>query len=187
VRGGLGYAFLDGDRRLTAQGLNLRADAKWNAWMADAYAGVSYELRAGGLYARPELSASYVRLAEDGYREKGGGAGFDLIVDERTGDLLTGEALLAIGWRMGEETFFAPELKAGYRLKLAGGLPNTRARFAGGETFTLDPEDLFEGGAVVRAGFRGGAPRVLYAVTGGGTFDGEYKEYDVRAAVRFQF
>lgn len=187
VRGGVGYAFFDGDRRLESPTLSLRADSKWNAWMVDAYAGVSYELRMGGFYARPELSASYLRLAEDGYKEKNGGAGFNLIVDKRTGDLLTGEALLALGWKFGDETYLAPEIKAGYRGKLAGGPASTTAHFEGGADFTLDPEDAFKGGAVVRAGFRGGAARVVYAVNGGATVDKDYKEYDVRATVRFQF
>jgi hypothetical protein len=187
VRGGVGYAFLDGERLLVSETLNRRADSKWNAWMVDAYAGASYEVRAGSLYARPEVSVSYLRLAEEGYREKNGGDGFNLIVDDRTGDLLTGEALLAVGWRFGDEVYFAPEVKAGYRLKLAGGPSRTTAHFEGGQDFTLDPEDAFDGGAVVRAGFKGGAPRVLYAVNGGATVDGDYEEYDVRATVRFQF
>lgn len=187
VRGGVGYAFLDGERLLVSETLNRRADSKWNAWMVDAFAGVSYEVRAGSLYARPELSVSYLRLAEEGYREKNGGDGFNLIVDDRTGDLLTGEALLAVGWRFGDEVYFAPEVKVGYRAKLAGGPSRTTAHFEGGDDFTLDPENVFDGGAVVRAGFRGGAPRVLYAVNGGATVDGDYEEYDVRATVRFQF
>lgn len=187
VRGGAGYAFLDGDRRLESSTLSLRANSKWNAWMVDAYAGASYEVRMGSFYARPELSASYLRLAEDGYREKDGGAGFNLIVDKRTADMLTGEALLAVGWRFGDEAYFAPEIKAGYRAKLAGGPSRTTAHFEGGQDFTLDPEDVFKGGAVARVGFRGGAARVLYAVNGGATLDKDYKAYDVRATVRFQF
>lgn len=187
VRGGFGYAFLEGDRRLIAEDLGLRAKASWNAWMVDAYAGASYEFRAGPFYARPELSASYLRLAEDGYREKGESAGFNLTVDKRTADMLTGEALLAIGWRFGDEVYFAPEIKGGYRTKLAGGAGKTTAHFEGGQDFTLSPEDAFKGGAVVRAGFRGGAARVLYAVNGGATLDDDYEEYDVRATIRFQF
>ena len=187
ARGGLGYALFDADRRLVSTTLNLRARSDWGAWMADAYAGASYEWRAGGFYARPELSVSYLRLAEDGYDETGGGAGFDLTVDSRTGDLLTGQALLALGWRFGDEVYWAPEIKAGYRAKLAGGPASTTAHFDGGADFTLDPEDAFKGGAVVRAGLRGGAARVLYAINAGATLDGDYEEYDARAVVRFQF
>lgn len=187
ARGGVGYAFMNGDRRLVSDTLNLRAKADWGAWMADAYAGVSYEMRVGGFYARPELSTSYTRLMEDSYNEKGGGDGFDLHVDKRTGDLLTGQALMAIGWRFGDETFFAPEIKAGYRAKIAGGPARTTAHFDGGADFTLDPEDVFKGGAIVRAGVRGGNGKAIYAIDGGATFDGEYQEYDVRAVLRFQF
>jgi outer membrane autotransporter protein len=187
VRGGVGYAFFDGDRRLVSQTLNLRADSKWNAWMVDAYAGASYEIALGALYVRPEGSLSYLRLAEDGYKEKGGGSGFNLIVDKRTGDLLTGEALLAVGWKFGDDVFFAPEIKGGYRAKLAGGPARTTAHFEGGQAFTLDPETVFKGGYVARAGFRGGSSRVLYTVNGGLTKDADYEEYDVRATVRFQF
>lgn len=187
VRGGGGYAFLDGDRRLVSETLNLRTKADWNAWMIDGYAGASYELRMGSFYARPEASLSYIRLAEDGYSEKGGGDGFDLTVDDRTGDLLAGEALLALGWRFGDEVYLAPEIKAGYRAKLAGGPPKTTAHFSGGQDFTLSPEDVFKGGIIGRVGFRGGAARVLYAVNGGATIDDDYEEYDVRATVRFQF
>lgn len=187
ARGGVGYAFFDGDRRLVSETLNLRANSKWNAWMVDAFAGASYEVRMGSLYVRPEGSLSYLRLAEDGYREKDGGAGFNLIVDKRTGDLLAGEALLAVGWRFGDEAYIAPEIKGGYRARLAGGPARTTARFEGGEEFTLDPETVFKGGYVARAGFRGGADRVLYAVNGGMTKDGDYEEYDVRATIRFQF
>ncbi|MBI1198818.1 MAG: autotransporter domain-containing protein [Phenylobacterium sp.] len=187
ARGGVGYAFMKGDRRLIATDLDIRAKADWGAWMVDGYAGVSYEARLGSLYARPELSLSYVRLAEDGYHESGGGSGFDLTVDKRTGDLLTGEALLAVGWRFGDEVYFAPEIKAGYRARIAGGPGGTTAHFDGGSDFTLDAEDVAKGGAVLRAGVRGGAAKVLYALDGGATVDSGYREYDVRAVVRFQF
>ncbi|MBW8812207.1 MAG: autotransporter domain-containing protein [Caulobacterales bacterium] len=187
VRGGLGYAFLKGDRRLISPTLNLQAKSSWNGWMADAYAGASYEWRLGGLYARPEASLSYVRLSEGSYDEKNGGAGFDLSVDSRTGDMLTGQALVALGYRFGDDTYWAPELTAGYRARIAGGPDSTTAHFQGGQDFTLDPEDVTKGGAIVRAGFRGGAARVLYEVNGGAMFDKSYQEYDVRAVVRFQF
>jgi hypothetical protein len=187
VRGGVGYAFLKSDRRMVASDLDLRATSDWGAWMADGYAGVSYEARLGSFYARPELSASYLRLSEDGHRERGGGAGFDLAVDKRTSDLLTGQALVAVGWRFGDEVYVAPEITAGYRARLAGGPGRTTAHFEGGQDFTLDPEDVAESGLIVRAGLRGGAAKVLYALDGGATLDSGYKEYDVRAVVRFQF
>lgn len=187
VRGGVGYAFFDGDRRLESPTLSLRADSKWNAWMVDAYAGVSYELRMGGFYARPELSASYLRLAEDGYKEKNGGAGFNLIVDKRTGDLADRGGPAGPGVEVRRRDLLGARDQ--------GGLPRQAGRrpgqhdgpFRGRRRLHPGPGGRLQGGAVVRAGFRGGAARVVYAVNGGATVDKDYKEYDVRATVRFQF
>ncbi|HVI32243.1 autotransporter outer membrane beta-barrel domain-containing protein [Phenylobacterium sp.] len=187
VRGGLGYVSFDSKRILAATDLNLRSDADWNGWLAEAHAGVSYQASLGWLYARPELSVDYLRLSEDGYTETGGGDGFDLTVEDRKGDLLTGQALLAIGARFGDEFWWSPEVKVGWRAKLSGDPGQTTARFGTGTPFTLDAEDVYSGGAVARIGVRGGTNQVLYAIDGGGTFDDGYSEYDLRAVVRFLF
>jgi outer membrane autotransporter protein len=187
ARVGVGYAWFDGDRRLVGAGLDLRTEADWTGWLVDAHAGVSYTANLGAFYARPELSVDYLRLSEDGYSEEGGGAGFDLTVDERKGDLLTGQAALALGYKFGDEVYWAPELKVGWRQRLAGNPGETTARFGNGTPFVLDAEQVFDGGLVARLGIRGGSEKVLFAVDGGGTFESDYKEYDVRATVRFQF
>jgi hypothetical protein len=187
VRGGLGYVTFDGARLFTGPDLSLRAEADWSGWLAEAHAGASYEARLGWFYARPELSLDYLRLSEGGYTEEGGGAGFDLKVEDRKGDLVTGQALLALGARFGDEFWWSPEVKVGWRAKLAGDPGRTTARFGSGASFTLDPEDVYSGGAVARVGVRGGANQVLYAIEAGGVFDDSYKEYDLRAVVRFLF
>jgi hypothetical protein len=189
VRGGLGYVHFDSNRLLVdpAASLDLKAKAKWGGWLADAHAGVSYEVTAGRFYARPELSADYLRMSEGKYQEAGGGDGFDLSVDSRKGDLMTGQALLALGARFGDELYWSPEVKVGYRAKLMGDPGSTTARFAGGSDFTLDPEDVAAGGLVARAGFKGGTEFVLFSVDGGGVFGDAYKEYDVHATLRFKF
>jgi hypothetical protein len=189
VRGGLGYVHFDSNRLLVdpAASLDLKAKAKWGGWLGDAHAGLSYEVKAGRFYARPELSADYLRMSEGKYQEAGGGDGFDLSVDSRKGDLMTGQALLALGARFGDEFYWSPEVKVGYRAKLAGAPGSTTARFAGGSDFTLDPEDVAAGGMVARAGFKGGTEFVLFALDGGGVFGDAYKEYDVHATLRFKF
>lgn len=187
VRAGLGFVWFDGDRRLTGGDLDLRSEADWTGWIVDAHAGASYTLEMGAFYARPELALDYLRLSEDGYSESGGGAGFDLTVEDRKGDLLTGQAALALGFRFGDEIYWAPEVKVGWRQRLAGNPGETTARFGAGTPFVLDPEQVFDGGIIARAGLRGGSEKVLYALDAGGTFEDEYREYDVRATVRFQF
>ena len=188
ARAGLGYVWFDSDRKLLTSSLDLTSNAKWNGWIADAHAGASYELKLGGLYARPELSLDYLRLSEDGYQEKGGGTGLDLKVDDRKGELLTGQALMAIGYQFGtDESWWRPELKAGWRQKLAGDAGRTTARFQGGEAFTLDPEALFKGGAVARAGVVGGTEQLYVGVNAGATIDHDYSEYDLRGTIRVRF
>jgi outer membrane autotransporter protein len=187
VRGGLGYVRFDSDRHLRADQIDVSTSGKWDGWMADAHAGAAYEANLGWAYLRPEASLDYLRLNEGGYREHGGGDGFDLAVKKRDGDLLTGEALLGFGARFGGQSWWGPEAKVGYRVKLAGGAGRTTASFSGGSAFTLDPESVTAGGAVLRLGLRGEAEQVLYSIGGGATLDDGYREYDVRAVVKLLF
>ena len=187
ARGGLGYVWFDSDRKLIGAGLDLNSSAKWNGWIADAHAGASYELGVGRFYARPELSLDYLRLSEDGYQEKGAGTGFDLKVDSRKGDLLTGQALVAIGWQFGEESWWRPELKAGWRQRLSGDAGRTTANFQGGDPFTLDPETPFKGGPVARFGVVGGSEQLYVGLNAGASVDHDYTEYDLRGTIRLRF
>lgn len=184
---GLGYAVFDGDRRLSGAGLDLKADGKWHGWLAKSDASLSYTLQAGAFYARPQILMNYVRLAESGYQERGGGDGFDLKVSKRTGDFLTGEGQLAIGARFGDGDYWAPEVSVGYRQRLAGSPGRTTARFGEDASFTLDPELPFKNAIVARGGVKMGFGGVLIGIDGGGAFEANYREYDLRALIRYQF
>ncbi|MFC3067763.1 autotransporter outer membrane beta-barrel domain-containing protein [Phenylobacterium soli] len=188
ARAGVGYVWFDGDRRLGGAGLSRSTRGKWNGWLADAHAGASYVLKAGAFYARPEISLDYIRLSEDGYQEAGGGAGFDLKVESRDGDLFTGQALVAFGWEFGEDqSHWAPELKLGWRQKISGAPGVTAARFQGGTAFTLDPETPSSGGGIVRLGLKATGDQMYFALDGGAAIDDRTREYDVRGTIRFRF
>lgn len=188
ARAGLGYVWFDGDRRLVGGGLARSTKAKWNGWLADVHAGASYALHAGRFYARPEVSLDYIRLTEDGYQEAGGGAGVDLKVDSRDGDLLTGQALVAFGWDFGEDDMhWAPELKLGWRQKISGAPGATTARFQGGDAFTLDPETPASSGAIARLGVKTTSDQMYFALDAGAALDDHAQEYDVRGTIRFRF
>lgn len=184
---GLGYAVFDGERRLSGAGLDLETDGKWHGWLAKSDASVSYTVQAGAFYARPQILVNYVRLAESGYQERGAGDGFDLKVSKRTGDFLTGEGQLAIGARFGDEDYWAPEVSVGYRQRLAGSPGRTTAHFGDSPSFTLDPELPFKNAVVARGGVKMGFGDVLVAIDGGGAFEANYREYDLRALIRYQF
>lgn len=190
VRAGVGFVWFDSDRRLTstADGLDLSAEARWTGWLADLHAGASYELRMGAVYARPELAVDYLYLRENGYKEKGGGSGFDLEVDSRDGQLLTGTALLGLGAQFGKEVRWGPEVKLGWRQHITGDPGQTTARFrSGGSSFTLDPEDVYSGGKLVRLALRVGTGDIAVSLEGGAEFDSVYQQYDGRAVVKFLF
>ncbi len=190
ARGGIGYVWFDGDRKLVseADALKLTSSAKWNGWLADAHAGASYDLGQGWFVARPELSVDYLHLKEQGYRESGGGAGFDLDVDSRSGSLLTGTAALAIGARFGTDFRWGPEVQAGWRQRLSGNAGTTTARFvSGGSDFALSPEALPDGEAMVKLAFRAESDGIAFAIEGGKSFHDVYDQYSLRAIARFTF
>lgn len=190
VRGAIGHVWFDGTRKLVseADALDLKAKAKWRGWLGDAHAAASYDLGQGWLVARPEVSIDYLYLKEKGYRESGGGKGFDLDVDSRSGDLLTGTAAMAIGARFGSGFRWGPEVKAGWRQRLAGSAGSTTARFlSGGKDFTLSPEDVPDGETMVHLAFRGENDGISFSLEGGKTFNEGYDQVDVRAVGRFAF
>ena len=190
LRGGLGHAWFDSDRKLVSaiDGLDLTARGDWTGWLADAHAAASYELGSSWLIARPEVSVDYLFLKEKGYRESGGGEGFDLEVDSRDGHVLTGTAALSLGARFGGAFRWGPEIKAGYRQRLAGRAGVTTARFvSGGSDFSLSPEELPSGETMAQLAVRGETDGIAFSIEGGTAFDGAYEQYDLRAVVRFSF
>ncbi|MFC3712281.1 autotransporter domain-containing protein [Sphingoaurantiacus capsulatus] len=188
VRAALGHVWFDSDRKLVGAGVDLAATADWTGWLGDAHAGAAYELGSGWLVARPELSVDYVYLKEKGYRESGGGEGFDLAVDGRDGQLLTGTAALTLGARFGDTFRWGPEVKAGWRQRLAGTPGRTTARFlSGGSDFTLSPEEVPDGEKMVQLALRGQTEDIAFGIEVGTAFDGGYRQHDVRATVRFAF
>ena len=121
----------------------------WNGTLWSAGAGVSYELRTGRLTVRPLAAVDYYSLKEDGYSETGGGAGFDLIVDERTSDEMAANGTITLGYDLGgvdpAGSFFRVELEGGRREILGGTLGATTAHFDGGDEFVLVPDERSSG------------------------------------------
>lgn len=190
ARAGVGYVGFESERKVVAQGagLNLTSAGDWSGWLADAHLGASYEQAYGWLYARPELSLDYVRLQESDYQESGGGDGLDLAVDSRTGDLMTGVAALAIGARFGQGMQWGPEVKVGWRQRLAGDVGETTARFVrGGGSFTLNGEAPVEGAAIARLALKGQGDRTSVSIEGGAEANSDYRQYDVRAVLKLNF
>jgi hypothetical protein len=128
----------------------LTSVGSWNGLNAAAGAKVSYEAKTGVFYVRPSGELTYNRLSEGSHTETGGGTAFDLTVDKRTSDEFAATGLLAAGVHLGNTTdpdaaTFRFELQGGRRQILSSNLDGTTAHFAGGNDFTLLPEDRKSG------------------------------------------
>ncbi|CAN5350780.1 autotransporter outer membrane beta-barrel domain-containing protein [soil metagenome] len=148
-----GYATFDSKRSLVGNGIFLNNQATWNGLTLALAGGASYERNFGRLNVRPEVYAEYFGLKEDAHSESGGGAGFDLDVDERTGHILSTVAAVNIGYGFGTHGWIRPELRLGWRQNISVDGGDTIALFtSGGPDFTLSPASIEGGGPL--AGFR---------------------------------
>ncbi|ARS28095.1 autotransporter outer membrane beta-barrel domain-containing protein [Sphingomonas sp. KC8] len=171
------------DGQIGNENVTRNTRGKWNGTLVSAAGGASYEARVGRISLRPAASVDYYRLKEKGYSENGGGAAFDLIVGNRTSDELAANATLAIGLNFGdnkgESGWFRTEVEGGRRQIIGGSLGQTTARFAGGQAFTLTPEDRTNGW-VGRLRLLGGNA----GFTAGGEFSAEEQQGHASVAFR---
>jgi hypothetical protein len=167
LRGSAGVVSFDSTRFFTGigqdgQAVSRTTNGSWEGHVYSLAGGMSYDLRMSRFTLRPSLTLDYYRLSEDGYAEDGGGDGLDLIVEERTSDELAGTLALAAGYEFArggsQELWLRGEVEGGRRQILAGELGSTRARFEGGNLFTLAPEERSDGwtGALRLIGGQGG-------------------------------
>ncbi len=187
ARGAGGYAFFNEDRRFVAPGVARIARSSWGAFFADTHVGAAYEVHMGRFYARPELSADYLFLRENGHTETGGGDGFDLSIDSRSSHRLSGAAILTLGTQFGRDTWLRPEIRGGYRRIFSGSLGDTVAQFSGGTPFTLSDSPDTGGWYTVGFSLKGGTNLSYLAIEGDADFrDGEQR-YDLFLSGRSMF
>ncbi|HEX7694103.1 MAG TPA: autotransporter domain-containing protein [Sphingomonas sp.] len=131
----------------TSTPVSLSNSSKWKGQMVSATGGASYEGAVGHLTFRPILSVDYYRLNEDAHTETGGGSAFDLSIAKRVSDEFAANATMAVGLTFGstEDGWFHTEIEGGRRQILGGELGATTANFAGGQAFTLIPDQRTDG------------------------------------------
>lgn len=165
ARTGFSHLSFDSTRRFTSNSTSTPVEktieGSWTGKLFSASANLSQELWSGSFFVKPAVGVDYYRLTEKGYRESGGGSALDLTVDGRTSSEAAVNALLAAGFEVGatrtHEGYFRLEIEGGRRQILSGSLGETKARFAGGETFTLEPEQRQSGWLGRIRGIGGGA------------------------------
>jgi hypothetical protein len=187
LRGAGGYAWFNEHRDFTTTGVSEISTGNWNGFFADAHAGAAYEFHVGRFYLRPELSADYLNLSEDGHSDTGAGPGFDLTIDRRNSDRMTGAALLTVGTQYGHDAWFRPEIFGGYREVFFGNIANTTAAFTGGNPFTLSPGDVNGGWLVAGFSLKAGTPLSYVAIQGEADIKNNEQQYDVYLSGRALF
>ncbi len=189
VRGGAGYAWLDGTRRFIdpATLLIRESTATWNGYTLAGHAGVQYEQRFGRFYARPGVYVDYFYLSEEG-REENGGGGLDQIIEDRTSSRLSGTAEVAFGAEFGRDFWWRPEMRVGFRQILAGEMGDTVAAFkAGGGSFALSPMEPGNGAAIVALALKMGTAMSYLALEGEMEAADNEQRYNVKLTGRVMF
>jgi len=136
--------------RIGSETVSRTARGAWNGKLYSAAGGLSYEMRLGRFSVRPIAAIDYYKLDEGSYTETGGGKAFNLTVLSRKSDELAATGSVAAGIDFGKRgdadtSWLRVELEGGRRQIVGGSLGSTIAKFEGGQTFTLDPEQRTDG------------------------------------------
>ncbi|RZJ17154.1 MAG: autotransporter outer membrane beta-barrel domain-containing protein [Brevundimonas sp.] len=183
-----GYASFEATRQLVADGINLKNESDWHGWTVALAGGASYQREVGRFTIRPEVYAEYFSLSEDARREKGGGDGFDLIIDEREGHLFSATAAMNVGMNLGRNGWIRPELRLGWRQNISVDPGETIARFAGStDSFRLTPDTIEGGGPIVGFNVNIGNALGMLSISGDAEFIEDYVRYSLLLRASFRF
>jgi hypothetical protein len=196
VGGGGGYGWYDGDRTFNTGDLNgdgaadvqRHNSAKWNGYTFNAFAGTAYEAKFGRYFARPEGYLNYLYLSEGERKESGGGDGFDQIVHKRKSSALTGDVGVVFGADYGRDLWWRPEVRVGYRQRLAGDIGDTTAQYVnGGTPFTLASAGDKDGAVTLGLALRAGTPMSYLAIEANAEAAKKQKRYNLKLTGRAMF
>jgi hypothetical protein len=199
VRGGVGFVRLSSDRKFIfvtdsnndgvadTTSINKTASSRWNGYTVSAGADVAYEARMGRFYARPSAGIDYLFFSEGAHSEAGGGTGFDLSYNSRSSSRLDAEVMLALGAEFGRDSWWRPEVRIGYRQRLAGNLGDTVAHFSGGSSFTTASSNDRTGALVFGFSLKAGTPMSYLALEGDSELSSEEMKYLIRLVGRVMF
>ena len=163
--------------------------SNWSGYTLSGRVGLQYTATMGAFFLEPRVHADYFRLHQSGYSEHGGGNGFDMQVDPRTGDLLSVTGSVIAGMTFGNTGFrWRPQIEAGYRSVLSGTAGSTTTQFIGGsDPFTLAAETVRMNSAIGRIGLRFYTDYVDVLLDGGVAKSSDYTDLDVHLTARTVF
>jgi outer membrane autotransporter protein len=165
------------------------ARGNWDGYSMSGRVGLDYLAEFGAFFLEPRVHADYFRLSESSYSETGGGEGFDLAVNGRTGDAFTVTGSVVAGMTWGSTGFhWRPEVEVGYRSVISGNAGTTTANFIGAnEPFTLVSESIRQGSVIGRLGLHVYANYLDLLLDGGAQYNKDYTDIDVHLTARTVF
>lgn len=153
ARTAAGFSIFDETREVITPSILARFTTGWSGYSLAAGTGGSYDMRYGKWYGRAEGSLEYFYLTEGAHSESGSDPDLRYHYDERTGHILKAEATLNIGRRFGNDGWFTPELRLGWRQNISSDLGVTTFRIGNGTIRSVLHPDSIEGGGPI-LGFR---------------------------------
>lgn len=165
------------------------ARSDWTGYSFSGRLGAEYDVNLGPVLFEPRVHADYFRLYETGYTENGGGVGYDLAVDPRTGNLLSVTGSMLMSMTFGNTGFrWRPQVELGYRDVFMGTAGTTTAVFVDGvDPFGLKSQPIKGGEAIARFGVRFYSDYVDVLLDAGGQFASDYTDLDVHLTAHTVF
>lgn len=142
-------------REVDVGSLSYDIEGEWKGFSQALAVAASTEFKAGQFYARPEISADWYSLSQDGYSETGGGG----VLAAQISDVDTHESSANLLLTVGHQTDFKHglmriEAKGGYRSILSAQAYEADVQFLGAdESFTLTAFDETEDAALFGLSF----------------------------------
>lgn len=179
---GAGVDSFETERRVLIGVFDQTSIADWTGYHYAASARFARDFEMGRWYARPSLSVDYLRLYESAYSETGGGAGIDLIVDDRESSTFSSTASFTVGGLYGSpSSWWSPQMRVGYRNDFSGDPMITNARFAGyNNEFSFRSEDLPGSGFIVGLALQAGSDYSTFSFD----YDADLRDGFVRHTAR---
>ena len=160
----------------------------WHAWTADARASIAYRMDFGALFVQPQASFDYIHLNQDGYTERFGGDGVNLVVGPRSADAASVTGSVLFGGKLGQTGAVRPTFEVGVRDVFSGDAGTVTGAFAaGGSSFALASTPITGAGALAKVGLKYAGSFVDVEVAAKAQAFERYQEGDLKVAVTTRF
>lgn len=187
--GGVGGDWFEHDRRVLVGTFDAQPSAEWTGYHVASSARLGRNFTAGRYFFRPSVSVDYLSLFESSYEETGGGAGIDLIVDDRESSSMSATGMLTLGATFeNPDSWWAPHVRLGYRNEFASDEVETLARFNGyNDTFTLRSEQMPGSGFIFGFGIGAGSGYSTFSFAYDADVRDDFIRHTARLVMRLVF